>query len=219
MASALHPWAITVAGNLKDNEAWAKLKRGALGKKIEEIPSLSRRLRCYRFTDFDTIANRIQSGAIELETFRDPDGPPAEYVWKGNLLRINKAHSAEPAAARSHVVHEAAHAIQDHRRMFLSKPEAEHDGHFVHAVYCIVAGCEDEVADYATEGKALAREFLAAGRLDRCSERLKDIQKSFYDDILAHYTNVDTTHSGDFDVKANALERERRLRDGIRRRR
>jgi hypothetical protein len=221
MASALHPWAIKIAHKLEHDPAWAKLLRDDPGsKKIKEIPSLSRRLRSYRLTDFQTIARHIRSGAIAIETFDDPSGPEAQYVWKGNILRINKAYCGDdPSAAHSHVVHEAVHAIQDDRRMFLSKPEAEQDAHFVHAVYCVEAKREHEVADYAAKGKDLARAFLAKGELDRRSEASNALQRAFYDDILAHYTNVDTTHSGDFAEKADALERERRRRDGIRGRR
>jgi hypothetical protein len=220
VAPALHPWAVKIAGKLAGDPAWDKLLRDDPGsRKIKEIPSLSRRLRSYRLTDFQTVAKHIRSGAIQIETFADPSGPPAQYVWKGNRLLINTAYFSDPAAAHSHIVHEAVHAIQDDRRMFLSKPEAEQDAHFVHAVYCVEAEREDEVADYAARAKDLARQFLAKGELDRRSETFEALQKLFYGDILAHYANEDRSHTGDFDVKAKALERERRLRDGIRNRR
>jgi hypothetical protein len=217
MALTLHPWSREIADNLERDPVWDRLLRDDPGsKKIKEIPSLSRRLRSYRLADFATIARHIRSGAIQLETFTDLSGPEAQYIWKANLLRINKVYAGEPAAARTHVVHEAVHAIQDDRRMFLSKPEAEQDAHFVHAVYCVEAEREDEVADYAGKAKELARDFLAKGRLDDRSETFKQLQQSFYNDILTHYTNEDKTHTGDFDVKSKAIERERRLRDGIR---
>ncbi len=217
MASALHPWASKIADKLERDPALNKLLReDPVSKKKKEIPSLSRRLRPYRLVDFQTIVRHIRSGAIAIETFDDASGPVAQYVWKGNLLMINKAYCGDdPGAAHTHIVHEAVHAIQDDRRMFLSKPEAEQDAHFVHAVYCVEAKREDEVADYADKGKDLARAFQAKGELDRRSDLLQD----FYDDILAHYTNVDTTHSGDFAEKAQTIKRERHLRDGIRRRR
>lgn len=219
MASALHSWASKIADKLEQDPALNKLLRDDPGsKKKKEIPSLSRRLRSYRLADFQTIIRHIRSGAIAIETFDDASGPVALYVWKGNRLMINKAYCGDdPGAAHTHVVHEAVHAIQDDRRMFLSKPEAEQDAHFFHAVYCVEAKREDEVADYAERGKALARAFLAKGELDRRSEAA--VLQAFYDDILAHYANVDTTHSGDFAEKANALKQERQRRDGIRRRR